>query len=455
MIAPVAAKKSRRRLSEPEIQDMHAEMIKLGQAILAGKAAEPKPHDRITWGFQLVIGFDRLKYGLHVEWKDSELLDILTDFKNLAHEQHQPVSCTVPGLAFESVVMGTSGRQGGYAFHLSSGDVHLYFSTRKNFMETPNIWVDIGSSSCWVPGYQYIIDMLEEFIAHHGGKIHKTGISEVHLCADCVGMDISQLEGAMHSYGNWITRSNKFHPFYERELFTGIETKQTQGRLGLSDDRCDYFGEKVESGLQLAKGDIMLRVYDKVLEINRDGAKQSLFASVWGKEEYNDQPVTRVEFQLRRPVLRQLGVDTYTDLLEKVSGLWEYCTCNWAVLCAERPDKQNRNQSRAVRHEFWLAIQKADWGSYQPVVRKKIRALKDRHQSVDQFIGIGLNIATIDRACDDVEDVISSLQQVVESACRAKYEEIGKSGFPVLLEKLKRKKSEIWPYGMNAEVHGA
>ena len=323
-------------------------------------------------------------------------------------------------------------------------------------METPNIWVDIGSTSCWVPGYQHLIDILEDFVAFHGRKIHKMGISEVHLCADCIGVDINTIE--LRRKANWITRANLFDSFEERKCIRGVRLRQSEGRLGLSDARCDYFGEEgkeVKSGLRLGLGDIMLRIYDKVLELKRDVAKQSLFASVWGKAEYNEQPVTRVEFQLRRPVLRQLGVDTYTDLLEKVSGVWKYCTFGWAVLCAEAVDMENRHQDRATRHEFWQEIQKADWGSYQPVERMKIRPLKDRHQCLDQFIGIGLNIATIDRACNSVEDVINSLKQVVESACRAKFEEIGKSGQPLLMEKLNRKKSEIWPYGMDAEVHGA
>ncbi len=53
MTKPISAKTASRpasrsrRLSEPEIQEMHADMIQLGKEILARKDAESGPHDNM------------------------------------------------------------------------------------------------------------------------------------------------------------------------------------------------------------------------------------------------------------------------------------------------------------------------------------------------------------------------------------------------------------------------
>jgi hypothetical protein len=454
---------SRRRLSKPEIQKMHSEMIICAKAILDGQGSEAVPHDGITWGVELAsgtvstsVGFDKLKCGFHVEWKDSELLDLLGDWKSRAQEVHDSVAVSLPGFSGdEPFIIHTSGRKGGFAFHLSRADLDIFFSCRKDWMATPNVWVDIGSVSCWVPGWRHTLDLVEDIIARFGGKIHKIGLSEVHLCTDFIGVDIKGL--GLHSYDNWITRANVFHPYYQRSRFSGVEFSQTEGPLGISDKPFDIVGSTVvENGLRVGQGDIMLRVYDKVLELQRDGAKQIVFASLWGTEEYSEHPVTRVEFQLRRPVLRQLGVDSLNDLLEKLSGVWEYCACRWAVLCAEAPDRLNRHQDRAEIHEFWKMVQNADWGGYQPVTRKKIMPLKDKHQNADQLVGCALNLAAIGRCPENVDDLIGFVKDEVADWCRVKALEIDpRTGRSVLLAKLQRKKAEIWPHGMDAEVHGA
>lgn len=460
-IATVSAPLSR-RMSEPEIQAMHAEMIKLGQAILNGAGSEAVPHDGITWGVELVTGpvfsspgFDKLKCGFHVEWSKTELLDLLGDWKSRAQEVHDSVAVVLLGFGDEPFLIHTSGRKGGFAFHLSRADLDIFFSARKDWMTTPNVWCDIGSVSCWVPGWRHTLDLVEDIIARFGGRIHKTGLSEIHLCTDFIGVEIGSL--GLQSYDRWITRANVFHSYSQRAKFSGVELSQTEGPLGLSGKPFDIVGSTVtETGLRVGQGDIMLRVYDKVLELQRDGAKQSVFASVWGKEEYSEQPVTRVEFQLRRPVLRQLGVDTLSDLLEKLSGVWEYCACRWAVLCAEAPDRLNRNQSRAEIHEFWKAVQAVDWGTYQPVFRKKLQPLKDKHQNADQLVGCALNIAAIERCGNSVDEVIRVVTSEIADWIRVKgLEPDPRTGEPVLLAKLKRKRGEIWPHGMEAEVHGA
>ena len=362
-------------------------------------------HDGITWGVQLAIGLDRLKYGLHVQFpKDQKFFDELGEAKRYAQDAHSSVTFTLEGFEKDAFTMHTTGRSGGFTFHISRADVHIFVSVRKNWMETPNIWVDIGSVSCWNPGYKDTVAMVEELVEQYGGKIHKNGVSESHLCVDCIGLELSKL--GILDPELWITRANKFHSFYDRRKFTGISMNQSEGRLGISDDeQIDTVGSLRESGLSVGEGDISLRVYNKVLELQKDGAKQSVFASVWGKEKYDNEPVTRVEFQLRRPVLRQLKVNTLEELFESLGGIWAYCVENWALFCTVPPDRENRHQDRAVIHPWWIIMQSIDWSTYHPVARKRILPQKDKYQLADQMVGCALNLAAIDRCPLDVDSI--------------------------------------------------
>ena len=196
------------------------------------------------------------------------------------------------------------------------------------------------------------MDHIKDLIELFGGKIRKTGVTEVHLCADFIGCEISDL--GIHNFTQWITRATKFHAHYESSKFTGVSLDQSFGQLGISDSKFDEVGIIVENGISVGLGDIALRIYDKVLEMKRQPSKQSIFSSVWGQDEYNGQAVTRVEFQLRRPVLRQLKVNTLEDLFQKAGGIWEYCTQSWSRFCTDPVDKKNRHHDRAETHPFWL-----------------------------------------------------------------------------------------------------
>ncbi|BCO08813.1 hypothetical protein GF1_11890 [Desulfolithobacter dissulfuricans] len=405
----------------------------------------------ITWGGQLAKGLDRLKYGLHVEFSDETFFDVLGEGKNKAQQVHSPVPITFEGRQDHEYIIHSTGRRGGFAFHLSRADVHIFVSVREDYMSTPNIWVDIGSMSCWSPGYQAVIEHVNDLVFLFGGKIRKVGLSEVHLCVDCIGLEIEEL--GLHDYSRWITRANKFRSFADRVKFTGVGLDQSEGPLGISDSPYDQVGYASETGLSVGEGDIALRVYDKTHELRSHGAKQSVFASVWGQDQYNDVPVTRVEFQLRRPVLRQLGVSDLYNLQEKIGGIWEYCSDNWARFSAVAIDRKNRHQDRAVIHPWWQVIQSVDWLSYRPVVRKQPLPQKDQHQLIDMMVGCALNIAAIDRCKPTIDHITTHLQAVIDTWCRIKSHETDKRGQSVLIAKYNQKVLECWPHGFG-EVHG-
>jgi hypothetical protein len=413
------------------------------------------PQDRITWGCTVSIGFDRLKYGLHVEWSSERLLDILGEAKRDAQDKRTVIPINLNVGEDHVYNVHATGRRGGYAFRISKADISIFFSVRKKYMDTPNIWVDIGSSACWSPGYKTVMKRIEDLIQLFGGKIRKTGVSEVHLCSDFIGCEISNL--GIQNFSQWITRATKFHTHYDCSKFSGVSLDQSHGKLGISNSKFDEVGIVVENGISVGLGDIALRIYDKVLEMKRQPAKQCVFASVWGKDEYNDQPVTRVEFQIRRPVLRQLKVNSLEDLLKKVGGIWEYCTTSWARFCENPVDKKNRHHDRSETHTFWKEVQELvpKWEGYQHVKRQKLLPQKDKIQLMDMAGGCLINVAAIYRLePDDIPYFTNRMISLMDTWLREKSSEINeKTGKSVLEEKITEKFNEVWPFGL-CEVHG-
>jgi hypothetical protein len=414
-----------------------------------------RPQDRITWGSQISIGLDRLKYGLHVEWDSERILDILGAAKQDAKEKRTVIPIDLGGDLDHTYNVHATGRSGGYAFRISKADISIFFSVRKKYMDTPNVWVDIGSSSCWSPGYEAVMHHIEDLIKLFGGKIRKNGVSEVHVCADFIGCEISHL--GLHNFDQWITRATKLHAHHDRSKFSGISFDQDFGQLGISDSKYDEVGIAVENGISVGLGDIALRIYDKVLEMKRQHSKQSVFASVWGKDEYNEESVTRVEFQLRRPVLRQLRVNTLDDLFQKVGGIWEYCTSNWSRFCSQPVDKKNRHQDRAEIHPWWVQVQELahEWDSYQSISRQKLLPQKDKKQLMDMAGGCLMNVAAIYRLKpDDIDYFTNRMISLMDTWLRTNKEDINeKTGKSVLEEKINKKWNEVWPFGLQ-EVHG-
>jgi len=404
---------------------------------------QPPPQDRLTRGVQISKGLDRLKIGLYVQFNFELLFDVLTERKAEAQEARQEIPIRLgPDENYDFNCYG-SGKQGGYNFHISKGDVNIFVSTRKDYLKTPNILVDIGSASCWSPGYHAVLQHVHKLLRMYGGKVIKNSIVEVHFCADFIGLAIESLD--LNHFDKWITRANKFSGFQDRSKFTGVQLMQDEGDLGFA----------IETGVKFGKGDICLRVYDKVFEIKRNNSKQSLFASVWGQDEYNDLPVTRIEFQYRKPVLRQFKIVSLEDLYRKASGLWAYSTYQWARFCEEAFDRDNRHQDRAKIHPWWKDVQKIKWGLHQPVTRKQPLAQKDKKMLLDMMGGCALNIAAIRmKNSDNVEEIIAVLTSEIEEWARALANKRNKrNGRPELLERMEMKVNEVWPYGPG-EVHG-
>ncbi|MBU0673268.1 MAG: hypothetical protein KJ950_01340 [Proteobacteria bacterium] len=395
---------------------------------------------RITWGPELATGLDRLKFGLYVKWEDRSFFEILQAAKDEAREINDSVPVSFSDNGDMVFNCHPAGRKGGYTYGISRADVNIFFSRRLDDT-TPNIWIDIGSSSCWSPGYKFIISEILSFVAHLKGHILRDTVSEAHLCTDFIGLDIEELP--LDRYDHWITRANHYQSYQTRSQISGISLAQSEGTLPP--------GAMVrESGIEFGRGDIMLRIYDKTLELQKNPAKQSLFASVWNRSKFDEGHVTRVEFQLRRPVLRQLGINTLKDLEKKKTGAWKYCTHEWVRLSVAPVDRKNRHQDRAIMHPWWEMVQSVDLctNNRQAVTRKKVLTSKSIDVLADMMAGCALSIGTIlNRKEHELELVIAFGQGCLENRIRRMFKETTNSGKNLFEHKMRKRWSEIWPLG--------
>jgi len=100
----------------------------------------------------------------------------------------------------------------------------------------------------------------------------------------------------------------------------------------------------------------MLRIYDKVLELRktRNMLKQDLLERYrWGGPQ---ERAARVEYQLRREALKQMGVNSVGDYMRLRRNVLHYLTSDWFRLVAEVPDQENHNVARTETHPLWVRV---------------------------------------------------------------------------------------------------
>lgn len=366
---------------------------------------------------------DFLKVSLWLQWESLEFLSMLESEKQALQEsEDESAPITSPDKVFSWNLSRTGTRF--YNYRLSSGDIKLLLNTRKAGGQVPTARIEIGSLSSQLQcrsNYQAIVGWLKL----NGATVVKEVVSEVHLAADFIGLDIGTLE--LENQDRWIHRPNKFTPRYYYRKLSGVS-----------------IGEG---------GDIMLRIYDKVGELKRCDHKQEVFKEIWNVPAYNQSPVTRVEYQLRRPALREfqseLGeIHTVEELFSALNSLWKYCTTDWSKFMDSVVDRRNHNQSKARYAPFWKAVRAVNWSGGQEFQR----TVRTKHKNIDamrkQARGLLMSIcAFFDMHPDDIDTVMEVCHAVVETDMREHFND--KVEF---IKQMRRKQNEVFQTFDIAEI---
>ena len=154
-------------------------------------------------------------------------------------------------------------------------------------------------------------------------------------------MSIQSLSGA-YVAGHYVTRA-RANRAYQYEVHA-VETNSAVHSFG-----------QTPTGFVVGQGNLVLRAYDKVRESNLIPEKiAAVVGCRWG---YWTATASRVEFQIRREILKDFGVDTVADWFAKRAEICEYLCTQWFRLTSGPVDRDHSDRSETL--DVWLKVQRA------------------------------------------------------------------------------------------------
>lgn len=267
----------------------------------------------------LASGIDSLDLGMYVQWRDWEVLERALEHGKRSAENSKGVLW--PHLGLRECLIYPSGKAPMFAYHLQTPAAHLFIARREKAAKSPNVYASLLSQALW-GGPIKALRIVHAFVERLGGVIIATVPSRCDLCADFLiprGLSLAFLQS--HAVCQSVKRSH----------YLNGDTLQTY-----------YFGS--------GGSPIMARIYDKSAEIAKANVK-TWFYSIW-KLPPETANVWRIEFQVRRELLRQMDIHALSHLQAKSGGLWGYLTDNWLSLRL----LDNPNASRRTVHPWWDAV---------------------------------------------------------------------------------------------------
>lgn len=305
----------------------------------------------------LASGIDSLVISMDIAWKDSSIFTVLDEFKEKAKENSVDYQGHIKHFQPEEVWPFTIKPHGtkGFSWILTGSDFTYKIANSLEPGSRPNVMIEIRSETLWRLGPEEAINIALSVITANGGRILIAKLSRVDLCLDFLMPD-KRWSYELMEYA--VTRAADTAPFFHHRNLTGI-------RIG--------------------KGFISARLYDKPLEIKQQSKKEWMY-EIWGiKEVPEGEKIIRIEFQLRREILKELCLNTAEDLFQRVDRAWAYCTRKWLKF-QDRPGLHHTQRSTLKWYEEIQDGFKGVQGA-EPLVREKAVS-SDKKRLMQQANGL-------------------------------------------------------------------
>lgn len=264
----------------------------------------------------LLHGFDSVYCSYYLKATGRNALD----FGKLAEQQESirqskrktPLPITLGNSDF---LLKPYGTKSGYPFVIENGD----FNIQLGEYNKPNFFVQFYSQALWRESAYLLHDKFLQWAASVGLTPYQPeSLSRVDYCFD---YHLPVID-------------------FNEDSFKSTAAKDSKHR-GNRKDQTFTFG---------AGGDIMLRVYDKVAEIKQKSDKV-WFYTLWGQ----DEDVWRIEWQVRKAVLKDMTIATFDDLRNQIGDLLRYLSTEHTTL---RTPTDDSNSSRWPLHTLWADLLK-------------------------------------------------------------------------------------------------
>jgi len=313
----------------------------------------------------LASGLDTVYLAIDVTWPDEAFFGFLAKLKAQARADEADVPVELPCGASEAwpVNMRRFGSQG-YEWLLTGRAANLRVGHWLKPQSRPSIMAEFSSETLWHRGFGEAVFglclLLREAL---GCRLEGIRVSRADLCVDA-------LVGA-----EWWGPS-----------LLELAVTHARGKSMHWQDGC-------MTGVSIGKGAIRARLYDKALEIATSG--KSWMYDVWGLEGVPDGwRVIRTEFQLRREVVKSLGVGGVDELSQRGSDVWRYCTENWLKFQTGGPHHTERKTL-----PWWEVIQGGYGGVQAGEAAVREKAVRwDRRKLMAQTRGTLLSLVSMDVA---------------------------------------------------------
>lgn len=239
-----------------------------------------------------------------------------------------------------------------------------------------------------VKAVEYVNEMFEKWVLND----FSIKVSEIHVATDIQGYNFSEID---------------YYRFQTRKITNAKHTENIE-------DSSTHFGGRTCTGFSFGKGDEMLRIYDKTVEIQKNPDKAFIRSLIWeSNPNYDrDKKVWRIGAQYRREKLKTIYtkgqfLDGFFNVLDAIPELWgkaletvvfkdlDYSHCfemmtsckmtfgnetfiNYVdlkgVSHSVKASSITKRYQRAPLHELWEFIQ--TWKGYTPEITEVHKAPK-------------------------------------------------------------------------------
>lgn len=228
-----------------------------------------------------------------------------------------------------------------YYFVVENGSYRIKI-VQRNIVQFPPVYVEIKSDYIMDVGEDKAVDNARKIVEEILVEIEHEKVSKVEMYCDLVGVNLSQ-----EDLEKFVSRARIDATYRENKKFTGF-----------------LFGT----------GKIIGKVYNKSLELKK--SHKEYMYDAW-EDVGKDETVWRVEFELKRKILKEYSIESYDEFKEKSGDLWKYLTEDWL---SER-EFDNKNTTRRTLTTLWEEVSSVRkfFGDITGAVREKVRGCSLEH----------------------------------------------------------------------------
>ena len=259
----------------------------------------------------------------------------------------------------------------------------LYYARGRNFivkmspsLKIPNFYFQALAISLYANGHQKVFEMAKGLIKAINLDVDSK-ISRIDLCVDIQG---------------WELEEKRLDDFARRANFSAV-----------------YRDGRNLNGIQFGRGDVVARIYNKTKEVGVSN-KDHMYA-IWRENPLFDEEsvVWRVEFQFKRVILREFGIDSVEDAFGQLAGLWNYGVNEWLTL---RTGNASRVERRPIDNDWQMLNDVEFEGKVNNRVRRT-KALSSYERNISMLAGYLSSQGAVS-GLDDLETLMRHVYREVK-----------------------------------------